>query len=255
MYDILDEGDWWKVVINPNITSTQEYDYESQSFAGVPSYKAGIGRDRQGNHRIAYVRCSKQVWPDQNQLRNNVDLDHFAQKCNVCATLDQLKNSFDKPVETQVATVPSAPRTQSLEPVRVSTGDILPPKYLPAGLNVIKKTFCTPLGDMAFSLAMAGFADLLSGWSDDAGHRKALQQMSDEFIDSMNSCEPQALREGFQNLYTAYNKDRNLLGAVKQSCVKTFDEAIKDGVGIEVNRESKSTTTVAVKRAVPMVVD
>jgi len=267
--EIIDDGTNWKVVIDPAITTSQEYPMES-SRPGTPPFVVGIGYDRlSGGHKMGYALYPKTIWTRQ-ELETNEHVKKMTMRCNVCNALDLAKRNMEAtptqtpthmPPQVAVPAVPNPPPnttrpiTPTAEPVRLSAGNVLTPTYLPLIAGVAKGLFCTKLGDVAASVVMSIAADVMSGWSSDPGQKEAMQQMSDGFA-TLDLCPEDMvqLKHDAQALYDGWKTD-GMGTAIKKSMFKSVDDALKDGVGIEVKKTKTSHIRASFRGGVANLVD
>lgn len=273
--EITSEGQDWKVIVDPGVVVEQEYPMES-SRPGTPPFVVGIGYDPRppAGHKMGYTLYPKNIWT-RKELETDEQIRKMTLRCNVCNALDVAKRNMaanptpsaarPQPTNARSAAQPqptarSQPNTTeqitpSAEPVRLSAGNVLTPTYLPLIAGVAKGLFCTKLGDVAASVLMSVAADVMSGWSSDPGQKEAMRQMSDGFA-TLDLCpdDMTQLRHDAQALYDGWKED-GMGAAVKRSMFKSVDEALKDGVGIDVKKTNTSHFRASFRGGVADLVD
>lgn len=240
--------DYWRIDVNPSIKDYEQFDFPGGSLAAI-----GIDPATQ-SYKIVYLLYPQSVWTVE-ELQSNDQIQKLIAKCNVCSVLNQIKDSTGGISDTlkspgaaltgsSVSTYPApVPSTTTAAPVstagtvRPSAGDVVQPKYLPVIANLGKSVFCTTLGSMTVSALMSLLTDLMAGWATDEGHRKAFQQMSDDFISGANICPADApkVRADISKLYDAYKKD-GVVPALKAGMIKDVAVVLKDN-GITVKAD------------------
>ena len=238
---VLDDGEYWKLLVSERVRVENIIDWNSSQDGKPSGYKGAIGRDpaTPSSTKIAYLLFPKREWTKeelesptyQEWLRKTVN------KCNVCATIDALRQ------EQEIA-----PMKTTSKPEQMSAGDIVQPIWVSKAAEVGKKACCTKLGEIGTSLIGSVLFDIFSGWATDPGQKSAMKQISNQMMDIQ--LEPEDLpkiREDALNMYDAYNKG-GIGKAVKKGFFKSFDEAIKDGVGVEM--ETRTTRRIGVRQGV-----
>lgn len=246
-YDFNGKG-YWRIDVNPQIQDFEQFDFPGGAYAAI-----GMDPATQ-SYKISYLLYPTSIW-SREELENNEQIKKLMTKCNVCSVLNQIKDSTGGVSSSVKQVLPSAqpakPNYTPTQPeyqwtpelaaqpqtVRPSAGDVVQPKYLPVIANLGKTVFCTTLGGMAISTLMSLLTDLMAGWATDEGHRKAFQEMSDEFIAGANICPADAekLRDDIKRLYDAYKKD-GVVPALKVGMIKDVATALKEN-GIDVKAD------------------
>jgi len=230
-----DHGEYWKVVVDPAVVVEQDFPMKS-SREGDPTFLAGIGYDPRppAKHKIGYMLYPKNVW-SREELTNDEQVKKMTMRCNVCSALDLAKRSVDTNAEQPIGAQTPAPQT--ITPLATfSAGNVLTPSYIPLITKVAKGMICTKLGDIATSVVMSVIADVVGGWSSDPGQKEAMRQLSDGFA-TLDLCQDDInqLRQDAQIMYDEWKKG-GVTNAMKKSMFKSVDEALKDGVGIDVKK-------------------
>ncbi len=261
-------ANYWRIDVNPNISTYEQFDFPGGAYAAI-----GLDPGTQ-TYKIVYLLYPQSVWTPE-ELENNEQIKKLLQKCNVCSVLNQIKDStgglssairppgkmlagssasaYPSPVSTSSTAQPAEAISSSMQPVeavRPSAGDMVQPRYLPVIANLGKTVFCTTLGSMTVSALMSLLTDLMAGWAKDEGHRKAFQDMSDEFISGANICPADApkVREDIKKLYEAYKKD-GMVPALKAGMIKDVATALKDnGINVGADVTIKTRAQVGVGR-------
>lgn len=244
LHEVIDQGDKFLTPINSRVTK-----FEVVPFQG--GTKAAMGIDPATNrHSMAWISWPKGLYSAE-ELANSPQVTKIKANCPVCDLADYLKNNTTKPA---VAPAPVPPaRTEEFSDyevvddrpknIPVSVGDILPPKYVTFGADLIKKAVCTRLGDLTGTVLMAALADLASGYASDPGHKQACRMMSNSMIDGINLCpdDKDELKKYTKMFFEAYQDEGSLINAVKKSMFKSSAEMLED-TGIEVKRKTTNTS-------------
>jgi len=233
-----DYGEHWKVIVNPAVLVEQDFPMTS-SRAGKPTFLAGIGYDPRppAGHKMGYMLYPKNVW-SREELMNDEQIKKMTMHCNVCSALDVAKRSIETKTEpiAQPLSAPAPPPQAITPPATFSAGNVLTPSYIPLITTVAKRMLCTKLGDVTSSIVMSVIADVVSGWSSDPGQKEAMRQMSEGFA-ALDLCpaDISQLRQDTQVMYEEWKKG-GVGNAMRKSMFKSVDEALKDGVGIDVKQ-------------------
>ena len=242
MFTVEEDGSNWKVIVNPGVLVENIVDWNSSQF-GKSGYKAALGYDSRppAGTKLVYLLFPKTDYTREELTSDTyqLQLSKMARKCNVCATIDALRNEQTEPVpnvaERQVATVPTSRQ--------ISAGDVVGPTWVPKVANVGKKLFCTSLGNVATSVIGSVLFDLMSGWSTDPGQKDAMRQISDQLIDlEINPDDVPMIRQDALKMYQAW-QDGGPGEALRVGLFKQFDDAIKEGIGVDYDTKKVITTT------------
>ncbi|MFA5053055.1 MAG: hypothetical protein WC565_03285 [Parcubacteria group bacterium] len=237
MYQVEDNGSNWKVWINPNIRVENEFDYNSSQY-GKSGYKAALGYDPTppAGYKLVYMLYPKSEWTKEELESSTFQLqtDKMAKKCNVCATLNALRTAEPQPQEQQVAVMPTTKQ--------LSMGDVVAPTWVPKVAKVGQSLLCTKLGSVGVGVIGSIIADIMAGWSTDPGQKEAMKQISAQLIEmDINPDDMPMIREDALRMYDAW-QDGGAGAALKAGFFKSFDDAVKDGIGVE-SKTVKTTTT------------
>lgn len=250
---IFDDGDAWRAV-NPvkmdpaGITPPVNYMNKKGKPTGI-TYAMGY-HPVTGESKLAWVRYPKSMWTVE-ELQNDSEVADFFNKCNMCHVRDMLgEQNGDRAIQ-QVPTYdeseswrPMEVRTRSMvtreqvqeeyEPVRRLSPPDAVPKYMPFLFQLLKGIFLSDIGDVALTTAASVFIDFIAGSSADPGYRNALYQLSDSLIDGTISQADiengidgkymDRLKKDLSRVAVAYEKDGNLIGAMKKGIFKPKDE-------------------------------
>jgi hypothetical protein len=229
----LDNGDTWRAVGSPNVTTPQVIDYVDRDNRPT-GVTYGIGVDKLlGQTRISHVDYPKNVWP-LDELMSGDMVPKLLMRCNVCHAMDATMKIRSASPPSSVET-PSLPVVQSLPPVRMSAGSMasVAPKYLPFIASLGKSLALRPLGDTVLSLGVSVLADILSGVVTDPGYSRALQSLSDGAIDGIAGGNPdkqffdQVKRDAL-SIAEARKNDSDFFDALKRGMFKSADEIKKE---------------------------
>src|SRR5512138_1408361 len=240
----------WRVLNREDITDFKVFNYQG--------FNVAMGVDPvTGSHTIVYLEYYKSAYTPEELADPSSAIGSSIKKkfedCLICNTMNQLAatNGGISPMD-QASAQPQyqpiqSPPVQHVSPVqqghRVSAGDMVMPKYIPALTNIGQQVWCTKLGSVATSVILSAAADLLAGWSSDPGQKAAFRQISDEFVDGLQLCsenDVNQLKKEIAKLYDSYSTDGNLGGAVRKSMFKSAEQALRDQ-GIEVKTSKQST--------------
>lgn len=237
-FNVVDVGDMWRVLNRPDITEFKEMSY--------PGFNAAFGIDpNTGSHVIVYLDYYKAAY-DKAELEDPTSsvgqsIKSKIDKCLICSTMNQMSEDISSVPAS--ASVPA--RIVPVPVVRVpvaSAGELVMPRYIPAITSLGQKVFCTKFGGVASSVLLSMVADLLSGWSSDPGQKSAFRQISDQYIEQMGLCndsDVEILKSDIGRLYDAWQKDGNILKAVKRGMFKDVADALKDqGVQVSANKNT-----------------
>ena len=239
---VIDDGDNWKLLVSDRIPVDNIVNWNSSQDGKPSGYKAAIGYDPiASSTKIAYLLFPKREWT-KTELESPTYQGWLAKtvnKCNVCATIDALRQQ-----EQEIPPMQTTP----IKPTQMSAGDFIQPTWVTKAAEVGKKACCTKLGEVGTSLVGSIIFDIFSGWATDPGQKTAMKQISNQMMDIELAPEDlPKIREDAMNMYDAYNKG-GLGTAVKKGFFKTFDEAIKDGIGVEM--ETKTTRRIGVRQGI-----
>jgi len=253
--EVIADGEYWRIIVNEKVPNENEVDWNSGQF-GKSGYKAGLGYDTTppAGYKLGYLKFPMSEWSKEEleSAEYQDQLSRMAKKCNVCSTLDHMRaNAPQKPSEVQLAPVETKPHIGNMaEPRRLSAGDVIAPTYIPKLAKLGEQVFCTPLGKLGMSTIGSVIFDLFSGWSTDPGQRAAMKQISDELIDM--EVDPNTLpeiQEDALRLYESWQKG-GVTAAVKSGFFKQFDQAVKDGIGINVDTTTRKRTSIGIRKGV-----
>lgn len=244
MFAVEDDGQGnWKVIVNPSVQVENIVDWNSSQF-GKSGYKAALGYDSTppAGTKLVYLLFPQSEWMREELLSDTyqLHLSKMARKCNVCATLDALRTTPAEP-QTAVATseyqVATVPTTRQL-----SMGDVVAPTWAPKVAKVGQQLFCTKLGGVATSVIGSILADMFAGWSTDPGQKAAMRQISDQLIDlDINPDDIPMIQKDALKMYEAW-QGGGPGAALKAGMFKQFDDAIKEGIGVEMETHKTITT-------------
>lgn len=247
MFRVEDDGAGnWKVMVNPDVMVENVVDWNS-STSGKSGYKAALGYDARppAGTKLVYLLFPQSEW-DKSELESEayqLHLNKMARKCNVCATMDALRSEAAVPTQTKQVAYAETPQVAAVPAARqMSAGDIVGPLWIPKVANVGKQLFCTQLGNVATSVIGSVIFDIMSGWASDPGQKEAMRQISNQLVDmDIKPEDMPAIRQDALTMYDAW-RDGGIGEAVRTGMFKKFDDAIKDGIGVEMNT-TKTTTT------------
>lgn len=232
-----DAGDCWRAVNPRGIKPTQTLNWvDGQGNDTGIRYTMGVD-SLTGQTGIAYVEYPKDIWTYEDVVGSDV-VDKFFSRCQICAAVDQIKQVRSTPASMHDSSLPDVPSMPPDEqqyhqqyrpaPVRASVGDAMVqlPQYVPVAINLAKKLLLSQLGDAAASVVLSFAADAASGLSPDPNYRKAMQALSDTFVEDINIDDRfvDAVRGDVSRLADAYSRDGNLISAVKTSMIKSHAE-------------------------------
>jgi hypothetical protein len=253
-HEVLDQGDVWLTPINNRVTS-----FEIYPFQGGATGAMGID-PATNKHSVAWIKWPKAIY-EKEDLENSASITKIKARCPVCDMLDVVKGTPGKPakemvtakktIETQDYSIMEDEdpfKTESSNKVAISVGELVPPKYVAFGADLIKKSVCTRLGDIIGTVFLAAATDLAAGYASDPGHKAACRTMSNAMIDNINLCpeDQEELKLYTKKFIEAYKEQGSLMNAVKKSMFKSADEILGD-TGVELVRTTTKRTDTRVR--------
>ena len=244
-FNVVAVGDMWRVLNRPDITEFKEMSY--------PGFNAAFGIDpNTGSHVIVYLDYYKAAY-DKAELEDpnsavGQSIKSKIDKCLICSTMNQM--SDDMSSIPALASVPARVVPAQVPVVHspiASAGELVMPRYIPAITSLGQKVFCTKFGGVASSVVLSMVADLLAGWSSDPGQKSAFRQISDQYIDQMGLCndaDVEILKSDIGKLYEAWQKDGDIVKAVRRGMFKDVGDALKDqGIQVTANKNTQYSLT------------
>ena len=227
-----DVGDCYRAIGSRNVTNPQVLDYVSADGRSN-GVRYALGMDGiVGSTRIAWIDYPKELYTIE-ELTGGDEYTKILHQCNVCAAVDQISS---RPVASRVPSTPTREidlTPPGYSPQRVSAGSIAPivssvlPRYIPAGIKIVKSLSLRPTGDVLVSLGLSLLADLASGLTSDPNYRSALQSFSDTMVDSIDESTVERVREDALTIAEAALKDGEPFftkKALTKSIFKTKDD-------------------------------
>jgi hypothetical protein len=243
---VLDDGDNWKLVVSDRVAVENIVNWNSSQDGKPSGYKAAIGYDPTppAGTKIAYMLFPKREWTKAELESPTYQewLSKTVKKCNVCATIDALRQ------EQEVGQIPTTSKQSNPTAVQISAGEFIQPVWVAKAAEVGKKACCTKLGEVGTSLIGSVLFDIFSGWATDPGQKQAMKQISNQMMDI--ELEPEdipKIREDALNMYEAYNKG-GIGTAVKKGFFKSFSDAVNDGLGVEM--ETRTVRRIGVRQGI-----
>jgi len=259
-WQVVPAGDKWRVINRGDLLNS---DYKVFTY---PGFNAAFSIDPvTGVHDIVFLEYPQAAYTKEELEDPNSPIGSGIKKklenCLICKTLNSMAQDQGKsplepelaspaPARQSISSYQSAPSPSSFQPPAqrgvgsVGVGEGVMPKYIPAVTSIGQKIFCTKLGGVTGSVILSMFADLLSGWSSDPGHKIAFRQISDEFIDNMGLCDErdiEAIKNDVARMYEEWQKGDSMK-ALKKGLFKDVGEALKEqGVQVSVNKQTGYT--------------
>jgi hypothetical protein len=237
----VDNGDVWRAIGSRNVIMDKAQTINYMDRNGRENgIKYSIGPDPVANGtRIAYIDYPKNT-NSLEELAADEDVPKLLMRCNVCSAMDQtarLRSQEIQPVQQQFSPAQQYNDRVSLgdaaAPLARSVGASLP-KLIPFILTAGKSMAMTPLGDLLSSVTLSVAADIASGLVPDPKYKAALQQLSDNSIDSIGGGNPDAaffaaVREDVVRIADAQKKDNeDMLLSIGKGMFKSKDALAKE---------------------------
>lgn len=256
----IDNGDTWRAIGDETVINPKEMDIldSNDRFTGI---RYGIGMSKKYKKgKIAYVDYPKDVY-DIEDLTTDPHYVEIQNKCNVCHAMNRMQELHGiNPLDDSAY---SSQPVQSLQPVsqpqpveRMSIGNVagslLAPKYVAAGLTLLKPMVLSDFGDAVISFAASFLADLAAGSKKDESSKRALYALSDLAIDSMaggvmleGNPEDQkrfvaAVKYGAADVMDSVRKDGDFINAIKRNMLRSGDSLRKEAASMSEHRPEQS---------------
>jgi hypothetical protein len=177
-------------------------------------------------------------------------LGEVGQKCSYCQARNDATKALAIPEESSIEptsfervsqTIQNAQRPVDAPVKYMDMGNIVTPSFVSAGIDVLSKVFCEPLGEALIKIGMAGLTSIAAGWASEGGTQAAWRKISEDIVRDYKIC-PTDIPKIQQNVVAmkdALMKDRgNIIGAVSAGAFKNFGKIAKEH-GFEVSAQGQ----------------
>jgi len=177
-------------------------------------------------------------------------LGEVGQKCSYCQARNDAAKALSIPEGSSVTptsfekvsqTIQNAQRPADAPVKYMDMGNVITPSFVSAGIDVLSKVFCEPLGEALIKIGMAGLTSIAAGWASEGGTQAAWRKISEDIVRDYKVC-PTDIPKIQQNVVAmkdALMKDRsNIIGAVSAGAFKNFGKIAKEH-GFEVSAQGQ----------------
>jgi hypothetical protein len=233
--------------------------------------------DFDGNHKpLVYLQLTKNpmtkkfvpysIYYDATQYTDEMifaipTLGEVGQKCSYCQARNDASKALAIPESTSAEPTTFEKVAQTVRNVQrpigeesnqyMDLGNVVTPSFVSAGIDVLSKVFCEPLGEALLKIGMAGLTSIAAGWASEGGTQAAWRKISEDLVRDYKICPTDVpkIQQNVVAMKDALMKDRgNIIGAVSAGAFKNFGKIAKEH-GFEVSAQGQFAAKGAVSVA------